>query len=354
MIGAMRAKASRAAARARSQVRRLRRPAARFSDVYPRLEKELTSVLYHVVTDERLPYVDHLYRHRDVETFKADLEFFARRFRFVSYENVVRHLREGEELPPYSMFLSFDDGHKEGYDVVAPILKEMGIPATFFVTVSAVDNDAMIPGHLKSLCIDRILGLSESEAGLLVSRVTPLLEDGTVRDRPSLLRHIRGLRDYYRYAHQLDEIAALAGIDVEAELANTRPYMTTDQVHRLVKDGFSIGAHGIRHLKFSYLPLAERETELLGSVRKIQTAYHLTNVGFAFPNSGADVSEEWVRDTAARCSGVTRVFDTRGFSSPDKVIIHRVTFDERWQNGDRFATARPEKILALAMEKSRV
>src|SRR5262249_33097026 len=83
---------------------------------------DLVIPYWHVVCDHQLPHISGLYGFRNVRQFNTDLEFFLRHYSAVTERDVICHLHGGSVLPPHSVLLTFDDGFREIYDVVAPLL----------------------------------------------------------------------------------------------------------------------------------------------------------------------------------------------------------------------------------------
>src|ERR1700722_6844348 len=54
---------------------------------------------YHMVSDDEVPHVRHLYRFRSVREFVADLDFLLRHYAPVSLQQIVTHLDGGGSLP---------------------------------------------------------------------------------------------------------------------------------------------------------------------------------------------------------------------------------------------------------------
>src|SRR5438876_647683 len=51
----------------------------------------------------------------------------------------------------------------------------------------------------------------------------------------------------------IDEVCAILRIDVSGYLSERRPYLATEQIRRLVADGFTLGAHANRHVPLGSL-----------------------------------------------------------------------------------------------------
>ncbi|MDY7090683.1 MAG: polysaccharide deacetylase family protein [Actinomycetota bacterium] len=90
------------------------------------------SPFYHDVPPE---YADDLRRH---------LLAFRTRGPLVSWDEALSILSGAEPLHGPVFCLSFDDGHASWLDVVVPVLRELGVPAMFFLTTGLVGQ----PGNL--------------------------------------------------------------------------------------------------------------------------------------------------------------------------------------------------------------
>jgi peptidoglycan/xylan/chitin deacetylase (PgdA/CDA1 family) len=77
--------------------------------------------------------------------FEAQMNWVAAQgFHTISMEDLIDHLKHGGLLPPKPMVLSFDDGLKEHYSVVFPILKKYKFVATFFIITDSVGHSAFM------------------------------------------------------------------------------------------------------------------------------------------------------------------------------------------------------------------
>src|SRR3989344_2397859 len=91
---------------------------------------------YHYVRNEKAPgpncSPDRLRKH--IAKLKED------RYEILTCEEVIKRINESRPLPEKHATLSFDDGLKDQYTTVLPILKEYGVPATFFYITCALDG----------------------------------------------------------------------------------------------------------------------------------------------------------------------------------------------------------------------
>jgi hypothetical protein len=63
----------------------------------------------------------------DVATFRREMALLADCF-------IVLRLHEARQLPPRAVYITFDDGYRPVHDLVLPVLQEIGLLATVFVT----------------------------------------------------------------------------------------------------------------------------------------------------------------------------------------------------------------------------
>jgi peptidoglycan/xylan/chitin deacetylase (PgdA/CDA1 family) len=158
---------------------------------------------------------------------------------------------------------------REVYDVIAPILREKGVPAIFFLNASTIDNRQLMWRHKISLLVER----SQQQPG----RVPPGLN---VRPGESLCARLKALR--FADEHIVDDVAKFFELDFDEYLSSARPYLTTGQVLELARDGFEFGAHSASHPYFNELAVEDQRDQISRSVKFIR-ALGLPCRYFAFP-----------------------------------------------------------------------
>lgn len=83
----------------------------------------------------------HAIQRHDVTNFRRHLEWYSREFANVSYEGLKGFLSEGEwDHDRPGILLTFDDGTKSHFEVVAPLLAEFGFTGWFFVPAGLLDE----------------------------------------------------------------------------------------------------------------------------------------------------------------------------------------------------------------------
>lgn len=244
---------------------------------------------WHIVSDNNVKHVSGIYDYRSLRQFKADLEFFLRFYKPISLQDVIRHLEGGRRLPKRGFLPTFDDGFREIYDVVAPILLSKGVPAVFFLITSAIDNHELCYPQKKSLLIHALRSQGDPNVKREVSR---LLTEAGVNgsDLPSRIRSI-----YYRKRQVLDDIGCVLRCHFAAYVDSVQPYLTSDQIRDLIEKGFDIGAHSIDHPLYSELNLVEQLIQTRESMRWISDNYQYECQAFAFPYRDAGISSEFFK-----------------------------------------------------------
>ena len=112
---------------------------------HPLLANTAVVVAFHRVNDQTAP--DALTC--GVKLFKEYCEFFARYFHVISMGELLDKL---ENSYPFNreLVITFDDGYRDNYEHAAPVLRAMGLPATFFVVSEFIGSD-IVPWWDKSL-----------------------------------------------------------------------------------------------------------------------------------------------------------------------------------------------------------
>jgi peptidoglycan/xylan/chitin deacetylase (PgdA/CDA1 family) len=261
---------------------------------------------YHMISDEEVPHILHLYRFRTVREFAADLDFLLRHFAPVSLQDIVAHLDGRGSLPKRCFHVTFDDGFREMHEVAAPVLRTKGIPATFFLNSAFLDRGGMAHHNKISLLLDRMpkplaKGMRQELEGVLPPPATA----GACLE--SRLLSIR-----YADRQILEQIAAIAAVDMDQYVATARPYLSSEEVVDLLKQGFTIGAHSVDHPMYADLALQEQIAQTRQSIDFIVERFGVKIRAFAFPHTDVGVGPKFFAamfDTAI----LDVCFGTRGF-----------------------------------------
>jgi peptidoglycan/xylan/chitin deacetylase (PgdA/CDA1 family) len=72
--------------------------------------------------------------------FEAFCKYFRDHFSVVSLAEQVAACREGRAMGG-TLSITFDDGYRDNFEVAAPILRRLGLPATFFVTTGFIGTN---------------------------------------------------------------------------------------------------------------------------------------------------------------------------------------------------------------------
>jgi peptidoglycan/xylan/chitin deacetylase (PgdA/CDA1 family) len=287
------------------------------------LPRRAVGLCYHVVSDRSLPHVRNLYRYKTPAQFEADLLYLKRHFTLVSYER----LRSGS-APPNAAIVTFDDGLAECFTTARPLLLRHGVPCIFFVSPPHVDNRRMFSFDKASLTIDRLQGMEETEARRVLSDAGGWV-GRTFSDLPDFARWLTSrIRTLDRQGERvLDRIAARAGVDAEAYLAEHRPYLSREQARSLAEDGFTIGAHGLRHVALGAYSEDEIRHEILESCRQVAELTGAGEVPFAFPFDADGVDRRLLARLRSDYPEVGLLFDTRQLRIDREFMVNRMIVD---------------------------
>ena len=196
----------------------------------------LTTLIFHRVRREPDPLFPN---EMHASAFRDRVRWINEWFNVLPLDEAVGALARGT-LPERALAITFDDGYADNFEVALPILREHGVPATFFIATAFLDggrmwNDTVIeairrtPGPSLDLSA---LGLGVRAVGSSQQR----------RDTISaLLYELKYMASDIR-RERSKAIASIAGQALPDDLMLMR-----DQVRKLAASGMGIGAHTATH-----------------------------------------------------------------------------------------------------------
>jgi peptidoglycan/xylan/chitin deacetylase (PgdA/CDA1 family) len=275
---------------------------------------------YHLISDDPPIHVKHLYTCKTPSQFEHDIDFLLKRYNPMDISQLLAHIKYRELLRDRFLLLTFDDGFRESYDSIAPILLRKGVPAIFFINTAFIDNREMSYEHKKSIISEHLISVSPE----LESRVFDILRKKGFSS-PLWLQSLRQLA--YADRSVIDEIGAAMEIDFETYLRENRPYLTREQISNLLSYGFHVGSHSIDHPLYRDLPLDEQLRQTIESTRYVKSQFGLSYGCFAFPHTDEGVTSLFF-DRLVKTQLVDIAFGTGGLLDDSVSIqIQRMSFE---------------------------
>lgn len=234
---------------------------------------KLSILIYHRV----LPNLDPLRTgDPDAATFRWQMQLLASHFNVLPLREAAQRLRNGT-LPARAACVTFDDGYADNYTVALPILKETGVPATFFIATAYLDGGRMFNDTLIEFAKAAPPGICDlSRIGLGTHTVD------TVADRRALMAKLIGHFKYQPPEHRLpaaEKLAADFAIHLPDDLM-----MRTDQLRALRAAGMDIGGHTHTHPILARQTVDAAREEIKHGKEKLESLLGEPIRVFAYPN----------------------------------------------------------------------
>ncbi len=243
----------------------------------------------------------------------AQLHYLARHFKVVSLEAMVDRLMNRSFPLTNEIVLTFDDGLRNNLTVVYPILRELQLPATFFVCPSLVESGTWLWNH-EMRC--RLQTLASAE---LVELRMKLLAPGTSVD--GIVEWMKTLRlPQRRQAETTIRQASSKFQPTASQQAAFNP-MDWDDLLSLDRDLITVGSHTMSHPILTGLNSQEIEMELVESRGCLEQRLQRTVDFFCYPNGAHDHRAHQLVQKTYRAAVTTESGVVDGREEPD---LHRL------------------------------
>lgn len=240
----------------------------------------------------------------DAVGFERQMCWIARWFNVLPLAEAARRVGDGS-LPARALAITFDDGYADNATVAAPLLRRLGLTATFFVTTGVLDggrmwNDTVIEALR---CADGPLDLSPLGLGCLQLADAPSRRAG--------IEQVIGAIKRRPYAERLDLVQRIA--DTVSVALPDDLMMNAEQVRSLRALGMDVGGHTVTHPILRSLDDAAAEREIAGGRDDLMQITGAPIELFAYPNGvpGVDYDARHVA-MARRCGFAAAVSTAHG------------------------------------------
>ena len=266
------------------------------------MRRDLRILAYHRVLDVADPDAFDF----DLELISASPEQFREQMRLVKqrlhplcFDEVLGMIDSGRRLPPNAIVVTFDDGYNDNHHVAMPILREIGIQATFFVSTGHIDSGLPYAYDwlVHMVCVTREARLDVPELDLQC----------TLPEERAKRREVAAdLLDRMKWLDDVRQSALISRLEHEWRMPRAihpacRP-MTWDEVREMRSAGMEIGSHGVGHRMLAKLSAEETHAEVSDSKWMLERELGQPVNVLSYPVGGMDAYNENVI-AAAKAAG---------------------------------------------------
>jgi len=242
--------------------------------------KKILIVMYHGIVKDPMPIP--CWWQLPYNLFKWQLEYLNKYYTVMHLTEVIQKIKNKEKLPDNVAIITFDDGFKNNYSTAFPLLKELKLPASIFLTTDLIGTDQLIwtdeiflmlaQTKVKSIDLRKfgldIIELSPEKALQVFNIVGDKLKSLNLEDKNAMFTYIKNtLCTQINVTTYNDHFKLLSWADVEA--------MNSSGL-------IQWGAHSATHQILSRLDDPSLNDEIKNSCAKIST--YGQQILFAYPN----------------------------------------------------------------------
>lgn len=297
----------------------------------------LLMVTYHYVRDlPNTPYPK--IKGLLISEFRRQLEVLSSRYQMATWESITEFLK-GTYKPKRDMcYLTFDDGFRDHYENVLPILIEKDMTAAFFPITGCLEENVVASAHknhflMASLSFqdlyERFTRIIRAVAPNLSLTADPKVVQATYPWEEPEVATYKYYVNFSLPVHIREQVLDALFVEVfEDERAFAAElYMNWDQVQEMRRLGMTIGGHSHRHRALVSLSLEDQADDL-------KVCYDILSgqlpgadgIPFCYPYGMADSftgKSAALVEKAGFCAAVTTIEGWDGPAS-DPYLLHRV------------------------------
>jgi peptidoglycan/xylan/chitin deacetylase (PgdA/CDA1 family) len=105
---------------------------------------ETAIIMYHGFTDQKDQLENYHGKHLHVQTFRTHLQYLKEYYSVISLTAFIDHCLLKTPIPRNSVVLTFDDGYESNFILAYPVLKELAVPATIFLSTDFIEQKQFI------------------------------------------------------------------------------------------------------------------------------------------------------------------------------------------------------------------
>ena len=216
------------------------------------------------------------------EDFQRQMAWAKLNFEVLSFADLHACTQENRSWPRRALIVTFDDGYADNYTHAFPILKELNLPATIFVSTSYLSAPRLFWWDLIAYCIKQTT-LNEAHLPDVSPRPLSLKTPKARRTAINkILMWVKSVPDAVKNAF-LDTLPSSTQVTLPADISSATQ-LNWNQVREMAANGIEFGGHSVTHPILSNIDAAQLNHEIADCKSEIEAQTGRAALAFSFPN----------------------------------------------------------------------
>ncbi|MCK4818805.1 polysaccharide deacetylase family protein, partial [bacterium] len=216
--------------------------------------------------------------------FEKQMKCLLRTHKIISLEKLARAIVEKRALPERAAVVTFDDGYKDNYTNVFPILKKYNIPATVFLTTGHIGTDNLFwwdkIGYI--LCNTKLKRLELEDFGDI-----SLPSKGNISQSLDKIINRLNRTPEDKKCDLIEKLVEISDVDIPKGMGRN-VILSWEEVKEMNENGINFGAHTVTHPILTRLSAKQAKHEIVQSKKDIKRRLNKPVTAFSYPNGLTD------------------------------------------------------------------
>jgi peptidoglycan/xylan/chitin deacetylase (PgdA/CDA1 family) len=270
----------------------------------------LRCVVFHNISAAESPFTKGMNVSVTPTRFEAALRFLATHYTPVRLQDVLTD-SDSRGLPPRAVLVTFDDAYASVAESAAPLCRQFGVPAVFFVNAAFLGNQRLAPDNL--VCyVANVMGMETINAAARAARGTDTSELHSLSEVFKCFFPAISLIEREVF---LNALRQFGGINESHMAKEAGLYLTSRQLCDLASFDIEIGNHTYTHVHCRSLSREDFGSQVDRNKAELEALSGTKVRSFSLPyGSSTDLTRDLARHLER--SGHKAVFLSESVANP--------------------------------------
>lgn len=263
----------------------------------------------------------------EISNFIDQINFLNKKYSIISLNKLVSFIKGEVEIPSNSCVISFDDGYVDHYENAFPVLKDLKIPAVFFMIGDC------IAGTKKVRWLDKLYYILDNtpykkhstEFNKIVSNFykTEIKQS----DSYTFLKLKTFIRNSPKKYFIIDQLASILNVNLDLDKINKSLYLSKENILEMLEHKMEFGSHTMSHPDLITVTPDDAIREIVNSKKIISNLTGKEQIPFAYPFGGQKTYNKDIIETLKENNFSCSLTSIPGFNSKETPLFELKRMD---------------------------